>query len=233
MRVRKLIESFNYAVDGIIHTIKTQRNMKIHFATAILVLFISLFFKLSKFEILLLFFTISLVIIAEMFNTSIEATIDLITDQYHELAKIAKNVAAGAVFIAALNSVIVGYVIFFDKLNWVTEIVLHRVKQTPTHVTFISFIIVILIVVSVKAYIGKGTPFQGGMPSGHAAIAFSIFISFAFTSKNTLAITLCFIMALLVAQSRIEAGIHNFFEVLVGAILGIFITTLIFKIIYI
>jgi diacylglycerol kinase (ATP) len=75
---------------------------------------------LSRFEILILFFTIALVIVAEMINTSIEATIDLITDRYHELAKIAKNVAAGAVLIAAVNAIIVGYIIFFDKLNLFT-----------------------------------------------------------------------------------------------------------------
>ncbi|MFZ5965912.1 MAG: diacylglycerol kinase [Bacillota bacterium] len=232
MRVRKLLDSFNYAIDGIIHTLKTQRNMRIHFTMAIVVLFVSLFFNLSKLEILLLFFTISLVIIAEMVNTSIEATIDLITKDYHELAKIAKNVAAGAVLISAMNATVVAYVIFFDKLNLVTEIVLHRVRQMPIHITFISLAIVILLVISLKAYFGKGTPLKGGMPSGHTAIAFSIVTSVAFMSENTFIISLCFIMALLVAQSRIEAGIHNFFQVVVGAIVGTFITVFIFQIIY-
>jgi len=117
MRVRKLLDSFHYAIDGIIYTLKTQRNMKVHFLAAIAVLFLSLFLKVSKLEVLILFFTISLVIIAEMINTSIEAAIDLITDKYHELAKIAKNVAAGAVLIASLNAIIVGYMIFFDRLT--------------------------------------------------------------------------------------------------------------------
>ena len=117
MRVRKLLDSFHYAIDGIIYTLKTQRNMKVHFLAAIAVLFLSLFLKVSKLEVLILFFTISLVIIAEMINTSIEAAIDLITDKYHELAKIAKNVAAGAVLIASLNVIIVGYMIFFDRLT--------------------------------------------------------------------------------------------------------------------
>lgn len=128
MKVRKLLDSINYAIDGIIHTLKTQRNMKIHFIAAFCVLFLSLFLKISKLEVLILFFTISLVIITEMINTSIEATIDLITDKYHELAKIAKNVAAGAVLMASLNAIIVGYIIFFDRLNAATEIVLIRLR---------------------------------------------------------------------------------------------------------
>jgi diacylglycerol kinase (ATP) len=232
MRVRKLIDSFNYAIDGIIYTLKTQRNMRIHITAAICVLLLSLFFRLSKLEILVLFFTISLVIITEMLNTSIEATIDLITDQYHVLAKIAKNVAAGAVLIASLNAILVAYIIFFDKLNLVTEIVLNRVRQMPIHVTFISLIIVVLIVISLKAYYGKGTPLRGGMPSGHTAIAFSVVTAVAFISENTLIITLCLLLAILVAQSRIESGFHDLFQVIMGAVLGICITLLIFQTIY-
>ena len=229
MKVRKLLDSFNYAIDGIIYTLKTQRNMKIHFLTAIVVLVLSLFLKISKIEVLVLFFTISLVIITEMINTSIEATIDLFTDQYHELAKIAKNVAAGAVLIASTNALIVGYIIFFDKLNVATEIVLTKVRETTVHILFISFIIVVLVVISMKVFMGGGTPLRGGMPSGHAAIAFSVVTAVAFLSSNTLIITMCLFLALLVAQSRIESRIHNFLEVLMGALVGIFTTLLLLK----
>lgn len=232
MKVRKLIDSFNYAIDGIIYTIKTQRNMRIHFTMATMVLFSSLFFDLTKIEVLLVFFTIALVIIAEMINTAIESAIDLITNEYHELAKIAKNVAAGAVLIAALNSIVVAYIIFFDEFNFVTNIVLHKVRKMPLHVTFISLIIVIIIVISIKAYTKEGTPLRGGMPSGHTAIGFSIATSVAFISENTLVTTLCFFMSVLVAQSRIEARIHNSYQVIMGAILGMFITVFIFQMIY-
>lgn len=231
MKVRKLLDSFNFAIDGILYTFRTQRNMRIHFTAAIAVLFFSLFFNISRLEMLILFLTISLVVIAEMINTSIEATIDLITDQYHDLAKIAKNVAAGAVFISAFNAIIVAYVIFYDKLDEVTNILLHRVRVEPMHLTFISFIIVILMVIGIKAIYGTGTPFQGGMPSGHGAMAFSILTSIALVSKDTFIISLCFFLALLVVQSRVESKIHTTFEVVLGAMLGIFITLLIFQMI--
>lgn len=225
-----MIDSLNYAFEGIIHVLKTQRNMRMHVMVAIVVLAASLFFDLSRIEILILFLTISMVMIAEMINTSIESTIDLITDKYHILAKVAKNVAAGAVLIAAINSIIVAYLIFFNRINPYTLWVLHHVRQSPLHITFISLIIVIFIVIGVKAYFRTGTPLQGGMPSGHAAVAFSLATAITFISENIFIATLSVLMALLVCQSRIETKIHNFFEVAVGGILGILITVIFFQI---
>lgn len=224
-----MIDSFNYAFEGIIYVFKTQRNMKIHFFVAVVVLILSLFFDLSRMEILILFLTISLVIITEMINTSIETTIDLITDQYHIFAKIAKNIAAGAVLIAAINSIIVAYFIFFHRLNPYTLIVLKKVRRLPMHITFIALIVLILLTIVMKAFFGKGTPMQGGMPSGHAAISFSLVTAITFISQNTLIATLSLLMALLVCQSRIEGKIHNFFEVVAGAVLGTLVTVIFFQ----
>ncbi len=230
MKVRRLIDSLNYAFEGIIYALKTQRNMKIHFLVAIIVLISSLFFDLTRIEILILFLTISMVIVAEMINTSIESTIDLITDKYHIFAKIAKNVAAGAVLIAAINSIIVAYLLFFNRINPFTIQVLHYVKQSPLHITFIALIVVIFTVIAVKAYFGRGTPLQGGMPSGHAAVAFSLATAITFISENVFVATLSALMALLVSQSRLETKIHNFFEIIVGGILGMLITIIFFQI---
>ncbi|SET41209.1 diacylglycerol kinase (ATP) [Natronincola peptidivorans] len=230
MKVRKLIESFNFAFEGIIYALKTQRNMKIHFFVSIAVLALSLFFDLTRIEILILFLTISIVIIAEMINTSIESAIDLITDKYHIFAKIAKNVAAGAVLIAAINAIIVAYLLFFHRINPYSHIVLHRVRQSPIHITFIVLIITIFSTIALKAYFGRGTPVQGGMPSGHAAIAFSLATAITFITENMFIATLAVLMALLVCQSRIETKIHNFLEVLAGGILGIIITIILFQI---
>lgn len=231
MEVRKLIDSFNYAVKGIMYALKTQRNMKIHFVAAILVIILSLFFDFSRVEILILFFTISLVIIAEMINTSIEKAIDIFTKKYHPLAEIAKNVAAGAVLIAAINSVIVAYLLLFDRINPYTKIILYKIKHTPVHLTFISLIIVIIFTIIIKTKFQKGTPFHGGVISGHAAIAFSTATSITMISENTLVATLSFFIAILVGQSRIEGRIHSTLQVFAGAILGILITVIIFQLI--
>lgn len=229
MKIKKLSDSFNNAIDGIIYAVRTQLNMKIHFIIAILVLLLSLFFDFSKIEMLILFFTISLVIVLEMINTAIEATIDVIANYYHPLAKIAKNVAAGAVLIAAINSVVVGYLLFFDRLKPITSTVFMKIKQSNTTVVFICLILTVLITIVIKAIYGEGSPLKGGMPSGHSALAFGIATSISLVTDQLLIITLSYFLAFLVAQSRVDAKIHSIFEVIVGAVLGILISILIFK----
>ncbi|OXT06329.1 diacylglycerol kinase [Thermoanaerobacterium thermosaccharolyticum] len=231
MKIKKLIDSFNYAIEGIIYTFKTEKNMKIHFAAAILVLILSLFYNFSKLEMIAIIVTISLVLMAEMINTAVETIVDLITDEYHVLAKIAKDIAAGAVLITALNAIFVAYLLFFNRLNPWTNILLTRLKNSPAHVTFITLIVVMIVTIILKAYFGKGTPLRGGLPSGHSAIAFCLATASTFISKNILLSTISFMMAFMVAQSRVEGNIHSTFQVIVGAIIGILITVLFFQIV--
>ncbi|ADL68718.1 diacylglycerol kinase [Thermoanaerobacterium thermosaccharolyticum] len=231
MKIKKLIDSFNYAIEGIIYTFKTEKNMKIHFAAAILVLILSLFYNFSKLEMIAIIVTISLVLMAEMINTAVETIVDLITDEYHVLAKIAKDIAAGAVLITALNAIFVAYLLFFNRLNPWTNILLTKLKNSPAHVTFITLIVVMIVTIILKAYFGKGTPLRGGLPSGHSAIAFCLATASTFISKNILLSTISFIMAFMVAQSRVEGNIHSTFQVIVGAIIGILITVLFFQIV--
>ncbi|HQA61102.1 MAG: diacylglycerol kinase [Tepidanaerobacteraceae bacterium] len=115
-KARTLAESFFYAISGILYAFKTQRNIKIHFMVAILIIIISFLLKLNTIELLIVFLTIAMVLTAEMINTAIEAVVDMFTQEYHPLARVAKNVAAGAVLISALNAVIVGYLIFYKKI---------------------------------------------------------------------------------------------------------------------
>jgi diacylglycerol kinase (ATP) len=233
MKSRSLIESFNYAVSGIIYTLKTERNMKVHLVIAIIVILSSLFFDFSKVELLILFFAIALVLITEMINTAIEKTVDLITDDFHPLARLAKDIAAGAVLIAAINSLIVGYLLFFDRLNPYTNRVLFKIKNSPIYLTFVALALVILLTIGIKSrfYKGKGTPFQGGIVSGHAAVSFCIATIIAFLADNMLVSTLSYFMAFLVGESRIEGKIHSLFEVISGALLGILVGILVFQII--
>ena len=229
---RNLIKTFNYAIDGIIYTLKSQKNMKVHYGIAILVLFLSLFLNLSRIEIIAVFFSITLVILSEMFYTAIEKTVDLITTEYSPLAKIAKDVAAGAVLISALNSVMVAYLVFFDRLNPSTLSLLIKIKNQDVHVTIIGILITLLFVVASKTLSTKGSHVQGGIVSGHAALSFAIATSISYISENTLVATLSFMLAVLVAQSRIEGRIHTLKEVIYGGVLGILIITLLFKVVF-
>lgn len=231
MKSRSLIDSFNYAVDGIIYTLKTQRNMRIHFSLAIIVLVSSLFLNFSRLEFLILFLTVSFVIASEMINTSIEKSIDLFTEDYHPLAKIAKDVAAGAVLVSAINAIVVGYLLFFDRLNPYSHLLLFKIKNSPIHLTFISIFLVIIITVVIKTIAQTGTPFKGGIVSGHSAIGFLIATIISFLAGNVLITTLAYFMAILLGESRVEGKIHSTFEVITGAILGTLIGILVFQII--
>lgn len=227
---QSITKAFNAAIEGILYTFKSERNMKIHYFLAVAVLIISLFFDLTKVEMLLLTFAISLVVISEMFNTAIEKTIDMITEEYNPLAKIAKDVAAGGVLIATLNSVVVGYILFYDKLTEISQSLLYTIRKSEIHVTLICIVLVLIAVVVVKALTATGTPLKGGMPSGHSALAFAMATAITFMMERVVTSTLAYLMAALVAQSRIEGKIHTFWETVAGALLGTLIGILVFQI---
>ena len=113
---KNFIEAFKNATSGVYYSIKTQKNIKIQLLIAIIVIILGFVFKLNIIEWLFIVFSIMFVIATEVTNTAIETTVNMYTKEYNELAKIAKDVAAGAVLIAAINSVIVGGIIFFNKI---------------------------------------------------------------------------------------------------------------------
>ncbi|MCL2108908.1 MAG: diacylglycerol kinase family protein [Oscillospiraceae bacterium] len=110
----KLLRSFKYAAAGFLFCARYERNMRIHIAVTLYVLYFSRFYGFSRAEIILLILTCVSVITAEMLNTSIEVIVDRISPKYHTLAKIAKDAAAGAVLIAATAAVIIGVLLFWD-----------------------------------------------------------------------------------------------------------------------
>lgn len=110
--IKRLVRSFGFAFQGIAYTIKTQRNMQIHVGAALVALFLTWSLDISWNHALLVFFSIFFVFILEMINTSIEAAVDLVTSDFHPMAKVAKDVAAGAVLIGALFSFLVGVYVF-------------------------------------------------------------------------------------------------------------------------
>jgi diacylglycerol kinase (ATP) len=230
MKVKKLVDSFNYAIEGIIYSIRTQRNMKIHMVAAIAVLVATFFYDLSKIELLIITITISLVIVAEMINTAVECAIDATTNFYHPLVKIAKNVAAGAVLVTAINSALVGYVIFWDRLTPFNRTVMSKLKKSNPDMIFFILVIVCIATLVVKAVYDEGTPLRGGMPSGHSAIAFSVATSITLLTNEPLIMVLSYLLAIIVAQSRVDSEIHSILEVIFGGMFGTLLTLLLFKV---
>lgn len=230
MKLKKILESFNNAINGVIDTVRTQRNMKIHLLAALVVLIACFAFDISKIEFLILAITITLVIAAELFNTAIEAAIDMTTNYYHPLAKIAKNAAAGAVFITSVNALIVGYIIFWEKLSNISYTVVDKVKNSEPYTVLLVLVIVSIVTIIVKAIFGEGTPLKGGMPSGHSALSFAMATIISLITEEPTVILISYLMAVITAQSRVDSEVHSVWEVIVGAIFGILLTILIFTV---
>jgi diacylglycerol kinase (ATP) len=227
-----IIESFNYAIEGVVHVLRTQRNMRVHFAIAVAVLVIAVAVGVSRVELILLLLSITFVLVSEMINTAIEGTIDAATTSFDPMAKLAKDIAAGAVLISAVNAVAVGYLVFAGKAADKSADVLDRLRDAPAQVTLIALVLTVIIVIATKAWTGRGTPLRGGLPSGHAAIAFAAWVAATYIvgdSHRFVVSALTFIMALLVAQTRVESGIHSTLEVASGAAIGALVTLSVFQ----
>ncbi|WP_313798236.1 diacylglycerol kinase family protein [Cytobacillus sp.] len=112
----RLIKSFGFAFTGIRSVIMRERNMKIHLVISIIVILAGIWLSLSKLEWLFIILAIGGMLSLEMINTAIERVVDLVTNQYHPLAKDAKDIAAGAVLLYAIMSVIIGLMIFLPKI---------------------------------------------------------------------------------------------------------------------
>ena len=112
----ELINSFKYAIAGIKSAVKNEQNLRIHFLAAAIVLIVAFLLKIPKVEFIVLILLIALVIVAELFNSVVEYIVDLITSEFHPLAKLAKDVAAGAVLFMAIVSVVIGILIFYQPL---------------------------------------------------------------------------------------------------------------------
>jgi diacylglycerol kinase (ATP) len=232
-RSPSIFDSFNFAAEGVIHALRTQRNLWIHFAVAVGVLIAALAFGVTRIELMVLLLAITFVLVAELVNTAIEAAVDVASTSFDPMAKLAKDIAAGAVLIAALNAVAVGYLVFSGAVADRSSRFLDRLANVPEELTVVALAVTIIAVIAIKAVTGRGTPLRGGLPSGHAAVAFAGWMAVTLvlddSSHHFLISSLTFIMALLVAQTRVESGIHSASEVATGGVLGALVTLALFQ----
>ena len=232
-RPPSIFESVNFAFEGIIHVLRTQRNMRIHFLVAAVVLIVAFAAGVSRLELIALLLAIAFVLIAEMINTAVEGTIDVATTSFDPMAKLAKDIAAGAVLIATATAVAIGYLIFSEQLSRPSSRLLDKLRDAPVDLTLIALILTIIVVIATKALTGRGTPLRGGLPSGHAAVAFAGWMAATYVLSDSghrfLVSSLTFLMALLVAQTRIESGIHSTVEVAYGGLIGALVTLVLFQ----
>ncbi|GBE05183.1 undecaprenol kinase [bacterium BMS3Abin10] len=229
MPLRKWVESANYAIEGILHSVKTQRHLKYHFYAAILVLLLSFILGISKYEFTAIVIVVIMVLAVEMINTAIEAITDTIFKEYDERAKVIKDVAAGAVLVTAAGAVVIGYIILLPHLKKLFEDGLTIAKHSGGDIAVVAVVVVLILVIITKAFFGKGEPLRGGLPSGHAAVAFSVWVAVTFLTEGMLSSFLILVLAVLIAQSRVSVGVHKPWEVILGALLGSSVTFLMFR----
>jgi diacylglycerol kinase (ATP) len=230
MPLRRWIESLNNAINGVLHAAKTERHLRYHFYSAAIALIGSFILGISPPEFITIAILVSIVILAEMFNTAIEHTVDLLSPEHKEGAKYAKDIAAGAVLITAFTAAVIGYIILYPYVKKAFTQGLRVVKYSPEDVVIVSVVIVLIVVILTKAHFRAGKPLYGGFPSGHAALSFSFWVAITLVTKNFVASLLSFILATVIAQSRVTVRAHTPLEVVIGALLGSLITFLLFSI---
>ena len=220
---QKFLKGFDYAYEGLVWAINHEKNMKFHLLALAILLVASLFFNLSRVEMISLVFAVCFVLGFELLNTSLEQAVNLASGgKYSPFAKASKDLAAAAVFISALNALFVAYLIFFDKFIDFYNSVFVRITKQPSHLAVITLSLVIVVTIFLKGvfYQGHGTAFKGGFVSGHTSLAFCLATIGIMQSQEVLVKLLFLLLALIIAESRYEADIHSIPEIIRGAILG-------------
>ena len=235
MKNDNFFEAWGNATNGIIYSATTQRNIRIQLVLAVIVMVLSLFYGLNTAEFLCLLFAVFLVIFAELINTAIETVVDLFVDVYHPKAKISKDVAAGAVVLAACNALVVGYFIFFkeENLKAISDSIFNNMVKSPMHLAFVAIMLVVIAVISMKAGCSKKTERgelvkEGFVPSGQSAIAFAALTAVWLNSKDIVTFTLALILSILVVENRVGSNARTKAEIVFGACMGVLIVLLIY-----
>jgi diacylglycerol kinase (ATP) len=198
--------------------------MRIHFLSALAVLLVALFLRVTALEFSLLALSILVVLCSEMINTAVEAVVDLVSPEYHPLAKIAKDTAAGAVLLAACGAGITGYLVLAKYILPLYGKVLTMIGAQSDLGTMVAILIVTIVVIMIKSLSGTGTPLHGGVPSGHSAVAFSIATAVSINTADPLISLLSIALAVMVSHSRLLMKIHTIREVVIGSLVGTGIT---------
>ena len=227
------IEACNNAVNGIVYAATTQSNIKKQLIIGVIVMILSLFYNFTTAEFLCLTFAVFVVIFAEMINTAVETVVDLYVDVYHPKAKIAKDVAAGAVVLAACNDIVIAYFLFVreTELMQMGQSIFSQMIASPTHLAFVGIILTVIGIIAVKAasnYRKQKNPTKSVfVPSGQTALAFAILTAIWINTQNPVVFCLSLALSILVAGNRLN-DTRNFGEVVFGAFMGPLIVILVY-----
>ena len=143
---RTFLQSLNNAVEGFIYVLKQERNMRVHVMFAFFILLLAVFLGVNRLEWMILCGATCLVLVAEMINTAIEETLDLIHDKFHLTVRVIKDISAGMVLVSAMNALVLGIFVFSKYITWPFEVAMYRLRNAPWYLTFVSVLVVIFLV---------------------------------------------------------------------------------------
>jgi diacylglycerol kinase (ATP) len=222
----------NNAIDGILQAAQTQRHLKFHLLAAFSVLLFCFAMGVDKYDFAIIALITIVVIVAEMFNSALEAVVDLATQEFATLARTAKDISAGAVLISAFGALVIGFLILGPHIARVWQGRYRVPRHTAGNIAVLAVIMIMLAVILIKVHLGSNHPLRGGFPSGHTALAFSLWISLIQVTASPWLIGLGLLGAVLIAASRLRLKIHTFRDVAYGALLGSAITLILFKVFF-
>ncbi|MFZ4506146.1 MAG: diacylglycerol kinase [Fimbriimonas sp.] len=228
-----LLDPFRVAFRGVVFTFRTQRHMRFHLYVVLIIILLGMFMNLGQREMLVLLFTVSLVVVAEMFNSAIEATVDLVQPTYHPLAKFAKDISAGAVLLTTIMALTVAGLLFLGEGNWEAikiNLTSDGIGLGPVPRLGLGSVVVFVIVVIGKGLGKRGQILRGGLVSGHAAYGFFFAVSTIFLTESALTSAIAILLAGIIAQSRYEAKIHSIAELSLGAGVGTVLALAVFSV---
>jgi diacylglycerol kinase (ATP) len=222
-RTRSTAAAFRHAGEGILYSLRTQRHVPHYFAVIFLVLISGMYLRLSRIELLFVLSAIMFVLIAEMFNTAVETIVDRLCPEYDRSAKVAKDTACAAVFVACCYAVAVLLIVFFNG-DRMEDMALGSFREHPIAPveTWVGGLILLAFMVAMIKWRGRrGTLMRGGVISGHSAFAFFMATWLAFVIEPPSWSIVGFALAILVAQSRVDGRIHSVTEVAMGSVFGL------------
>ena len=225
---RNLLDSVQFALDGIVYAVRHERNVKIHFVAAVVVLVACLILPLDPLGVLMVLGATSLVLVAELINTAIESVVNMTIQGHHPLARIAKDVAAAAVLVSAFFSLGVAWQILIPALSAVywelQDSGWSRLAGDPVPLLCFGVILLTLGVVVVLAVSHRGPFPPSRLVLGHAALALGVSAAVLSVTREPLASLLAIPFAAMVSRRHVHTGIHGWPQVLGGATLGVLLS---------
>jgi diacylglycerol kinase (ATP) len=222
----------NYAIEGILHAARTQRHIRYHLFATMLLLLSCFSLGINREEFIILSIVAMIVIVSEMFNSIVEEIVNIVSPKKTVQARIIKDMAAGAVLLTAAVALVVAYFLVTPYVRFYIKHGISIAKHTSPDIGFCTVLVVMILVIMIKAYTGKGHPLRGGMPSGHTALAFSLWMAISYTTRIWYVSVPVFILASAVGASRVISKIHYVHEVVAGAILGSGVALLLYTVFY-